>query len=291
MGGFQIIRRLHRLRISTTSETRPEVYAEEIAAYRRAVQDIASSPQGLRALEQYNAGDEAGALVILDDLRAARDLAAAQRIAQLALDAWERQKLPIEDVRARYQEITTLDPVGFWNWWELARLYSLSGETAKALSAITTGQRVATDNEQKSAAALKLGDYQKANGDIASAAASYTQALDLARSIDATGTGVHRNVFRGHIKLGTASLELGDTEKALDNYRESLALAVQQDAAGAGDGSIQADIALAHEHVGEAYLRMGDLAAASKSFDDGMRCQRRLKSDPHRRLESDPPCR
>ncbi len=41
---------------------RDRVYAEEIATYRRAVEDIAATPQGLAALTRFNAGEEAEAL-------------------------------------------------------------------------------------------------------------------------------------------------------------------------------------------------------------------------------------
>lgn len=67
---------------------RDRVFAAEIASYRLAVEDIASTPEGL----------------------AARDLAAARRIAQLALDAWQRAKVTTESVIVRYEEITGLDP-------------------------------------------------------------------------------------------------------------------------------------------------------------------------------------
>ena len=53
-------------------------YAEQIAIFRGAVSDIASTPEGLAALARYNAGDQVGALAILDKLQAA-DEAARQR--------------------------------------------------------------------------------------------------------------------------------------------------------------------------------------------------------------------
>ena len=50
-------------------------YAEAIAQFRTSVADIAASPEGVAALAQYNAGDEVGALAVLDRLRAANDAA------------------------------------------------------------------------------------------------------------------------------------------------------------------------------------------------------------------------
>ena len=48
----------------------------EIAVFRAAVEDIAKTPEGVAALARFNAGDEMGALAVLDDLRAARDAGA-----------------------------------------------------------------------------------------------------------------------------------------------------------------------------------------------------------------------
>src|ERR1017187_2557539 len=58
---------------------RDRAYSQEIAVFRAAVQDIAATPEGAAALARFNAGDEIGALAILDGLRAARDAARQKR--------------------------------------------------------------------------------------------------------------------------------------------------------------------------------------------------------------------
>jgi hypothetical protein len=63
------------------------VYAQQIASFRNAVQDIAATPKGAAALARFNSGDENSALAILDDLRKADDAA--------------RKKLPISKARRR----------------------------------------------------------------------------------------------------------------------------------------------------------------------------------------------
>lgn len=109
---------------------RDRAYAREIAVFRRAVEDIASTPEGERALRQFNAGDELGALSVLDRLRAARDsarqaraniesAAEGRRIATLALEARARGKLDTSVVIARYEDVTRLDPGEHWDWVEL----------------------------------------------------------------------------------------------------------------------------------------------------------------------------
>ena len=62
-------------------------YSTEIETLRAAVEDIAATPEGLRALALFNDGDEVGALAILDDLRAAHDRARAARVAFEAMRA------------------------------------------------------------------------------------------------------------------------------------------------------------------------------------------------------------
>jgi hypothetical protein len=100
---------------------RDRAYAQEIAIFRAAVKDIAATPEGANALARFNAGDEDGALAILDELRAALDTARqkradiesaaeARRIAALALEARTRGKLTTAKVIARYEEVTRLDP-------------------------------------------------------------------------------------------------------------------------------------------------------------------------------------
>jgi len=58
---------------------RDRAYAQEIAVFRAAVESIAATPEGTAALAGFNAGDEIGALGVLDDLRAARDAARKKR--------------------------------------------------------------------------------------------------------------------------------------------------------------------------------------------------------------------
>ncbi len=65
---------------------RDRAYAQEIAVFRAAVSDIAATPAGLAALARFNAGDEAGALAILDDVRRAAALPGFCRVDILPAD-------------------------------------------------------------------------------------------------------------------------------------------------------------------------------------------------------------
>ena len=132
--------------------TRDRAYAEEIAVFRKAVQDIVTTPEGVVALARYNAGDEVGALSILDKLRAGRDAARrrratlesaaeGRRIATLALDARAKGKISTAQVIARFEEVTRLDPGVHWDWVELARLHKDAGSLAAAHHATADGRR------------------------------------------------------------------------------------------------------------------------------------------------------
>lgn len=121
-------------------------YSVEIAVFRGAVTDIASTPEGLDALAKYNGGDTQGALSILDKLRAARaaarrkaddiaDAADARTAAELALNFRDKGKVDTASVIARYEEVTQLDPGENWDWVELTRLYKDAGRLADAAKA------------------------------------------------------------------------------------------------------------------------------------------------------------
>jgi tetratricopeptide (TPR) repeat protein len=127
---------------------RDPVYAEEIAAFRREVQDIASTPEGLAALARYNAGDRVEAIALLDGLRQARDTARraredvesaaeARRIATLALDARGKGDPAFDTgaVIARYEAVVRLDPLHAPDWQRLAMLYRAAGRAEDAAAA------------------------------------------------------------------------------------------------------------------------------------------------------------
>jgi tetratricopeptide (TPR) repeat protein len=127
---------------------RDPAYAEEIAAFRREVEDIASTPEGLAALARYNAGDRVEAIAILDRLRQARDTARraradiesaaeARRIATLALDARGKDDPAFDTgaVIARYEAVVRLDPLHAPDWQRLAMLYRASGRAEDAAAA------------------------------------------------------------------------------------------------------------------------------------------------------------
>ena len=169
---------------------RDRAYAQEIAVFRKAVEDIAATPQGAAALARFNAGDEIGALTVLDNLRAARDAARqkradiesaaeGRRIATLALEARNRGKLATAQVIARYEEVTRLDPAVHWDWVELGRLYTDAGNLPAALRAARSAADTAENDRDRSVALDAIGDVQVAQGDLPAALTSYRASLAI----------------------------------------------------------------------------------------------------------------
>ncbi len=132
-------------------------YAEAILVFRSEVTDIASTPEGVAALAQFNRGEEVEALEVLYRIIAAadradqvaaegviravqaeRDRAAAARrrpAIALALDARNRSRLGTEKVITLYEDVTRLDPGEYDDWYQLVQLYIAAGRRADALTA------------------------------------------------------------------------------------------------------------------------------------------------------------
>jgi hypothetical protein len=138
-------------------------YATEVPVFRQAVEDLAATPEGAAALARFTAGDELGALGMLDDLRAGRNrgrgpaaavasAAEGRQIATLALEAMRRGKLSAAAVAVRFEELTELDPGVHWDWVELGRLYQVLGRLPDALRA---AERAAATAETTGTGALR----------------------------------------------------------------------------------------------------------------------------------------
>jgi tetratricopeptide (TPR) repeat protein len=177
---------------------RDRAYAQEIAVFRAAVEDIAATPEGAAALGRFNAGDEIGALAILDDLRAARDAARqkraniesaaeGRRIATLALEARAKSKLTTAQVIARFEEVIQLDPGVHWDWVELGRLYRDAGNLPDALRAAHMAADTAANVRDRSVALGEQANVQVAQGDLPAALDSYRASLRI-------GTGRYHHV-------------------------------------------------------------------------------------------------
>lgn len=203
---------------------RDRAYAHEIAVFRKAVEDIVATPEGVAALARFNAGDEPGALTVLDQLRAAHnaartkraDLESAEegrRIATLALEVRTKGKLTTAHVIARYEEVTRLDPGVHWDWVELGRLYEDSGNLPAALRAGQAAARTAEDERDKSVANDAIGDVLVAQGDLLGALKAFRASLAIREALaarDGGNTQWQRDLYVSYWRLA----DLAEQRKA-----------------------------------------------------------------------------
>jgi tetratricopeptide (TPR) repeat protein len=208
---------------------RDRAYAQEIAAFRKAVQDIVVTREGEAALRQYNAGDEVGALVVLDKLVDARErarqvrvnletAAERRRVATLALDAKNKGKVQNAAVIARFEEVTRLDPGLHWDWVELARLHREAGQLALSRVAATKAAENASGDRDRAAALAELGDVLVAQGDQTAAKRRYEESLEIVKRLaaaDPSSASLQRDLIVSHVKLHDVTAYAAHLEAAL----------------------------------------------------------------------------
>jgi tetratricopeptide (TPR) repeat protein len=225
--------------VASLSET-DAGYKAEIQAFRGAVTNIASTPEGLAALARYNAGDQVGALAILDRLQAADEAArqkltnvekavGERRIAALALDARDKSKVTTDSVILRYEAVVKLDRAEILDWRVLDRLYLAAGRTADARKAALASADPLNEDVQGDlmVGLSRTGVARKARGDLSGAARDYEEELAISRRRAAT----HPTSAGRQSDLSTALEDLGDVlsaqsnpRGALDAYHESLTI-------------------------------------------------------------------
>jgi tetratricopeptide (TPR) repeat protein len=269
---------------------RDRAYAQEIAVFRKAVENIAATPEGATALARFNAGDEIGALKVLDNLRAARDAARkkradiesaaeGRRIATLALEARNKGKLATAQVIARYEEVTRLDPAVHRDWVELGRLYTDTGKLPAALRAAQLAADRAENDRDRSVASDALGDVQRAQGNLTAALKSYGASLAIAKRLAKDDPGNlewQRDLSLSHERIGDVQRAQGDLPAALTSYRASLAIREQLAKANPSNAGWQNDLSVSHNKIGDVQFAQSNLPAALKSYGASLAIAKRL---------------
>jgi len=255
-------------------------YAQNIAAFRDQLQDIASTPEGEAALQQFNAGDQQGALNTLDRLRALRrqarrleDAADARHAATLALESHRTGKLDTKAVIDRYKEIVGLDPGVYDDWKTLGGLYLDSGQLADAESAAESAVTTARDDSERAIALNGLGDVLEAQGDLPKAQAKFEQSLKIDRQLaakDSTSQGLQREISVTLNKIGGILYGQGDVTDARKRYEESVKVARNLADAQPISGLAARDLSVSLLRLGDVLHAQGDLAGAYKQYQDGL---------------------
>lgn len=188
---------------------RDRAYAQEIAVFRNAVEDIAKSPEGAAALARFNAGDWPGARTIMQQIVSARararavavaiqDAADKRTFAALSLEARARGQEATAAVIALYEDVTRLDPGVHWDWVELGRLYQDKGDLPNARRAAQRAAETAANGRDRAVALNELGDVLVAQGDLAGARARFQESLDIAKRLadaDKSSASLQRDVW------------------------------------------------------------------------------------------------
>jgi tetratricopeptide (TPR) repeat protein len=270
-------------------------YAAQIAVFRGAVSDIAATPEGAAALARFNAGDEAGALDILDRLRAADDrmrqaradlesAAQGRRIAALAMEARARGRVTTAAVISRYEDVVRLDPGVFEDWIRLGRLYQAAGRLADARGADQTAARLAPGDRAGSIAQNELGDVLAAQGDLAGARAAYEQGLATARRLAAAGpAGVEaqHDIAASLDRIGYLRGAQGDLAGARAAYDEDIAILRRLAGADPQNAGLARDLSAGLVQLGDAQRAQGQLEPARRSYEESLAIARRLAgADP-----------
>jgi tetratricopeptide (TPR) repeat protein len=270
-------------------------YKAEISTFRGAVTGIASTGEGAAALARYNAGDQAGALAILDKLQAADELArqkatdiqkaAGERhIAELASDARDKGKVTTDSVIIRYEGVVKLDPGVFWDWIGLDRLYQDAGRLADARRAAETAAKVADNDREKSAALEGLGNVLQLQGDLAGAGKASAEMLATLRRLaaaDPSNAGAQRDVADALNRTGEVLEDQGDLVGAGKAYAECLAIVRRLAAADPTNANAQRVVAAALEYTGEVLQAQGDLVGAGRAYAEDLAIDRRVAAaDP-----------
>ena len=200
------------------------MYREEIAILRASVNDITSIPDGAAALARHNAGDEAGALPILDDLTRARDKARQKRelmesasdrrqSATLAIDARDNGKITTEQSIARFEEVTQHDPGVHWDWVQFGCLYRSLGRLSDASAASQLATYTADSERDHDVALNELGNAQERHGEVAATMASYRKAIAIAETVaghDPSNSDWLHRIPVSYKNLGDVQLMQGD---------------------------------------------------------------------------------
>ncbi len=265
---------------------RDRVYAQEIAVFRKAIEDIVAMPEGAAALARFNAGDEPGALLVLDQLRAAHDAARkkradlesameGRRIATLALEARRKGKQTTAQVITRYEEVTRLDPGVHWDWVELGRLYQAAGNLPAALRAAQAAAKTAENDRDRSVANDAIGDVVVAQGDLPGALTAYRASHTIFETLakrDPGNTAWQRDLSVSHIKIGDVLVAQGDLPAALTSYRASLTIRETLAKRDPGNTVWQRDLIVSYVKLSEV---TGDKAYVRKALDIAQTMQTR----------------
>jgi tetratricopeptide (TPR) repeat protein len=268
-------------------------YAAQIEVFRGTVTDIAATPGGVQALERFNAGDEVGALTILDQIRAGNekmraeklrleDAADARRIARLALEARNRGKITIDKAIARFEEVVKLDPGVAADWQELERMYLETGKLTEARKAVDSMAAAARNDFEHVGALRERADVLVHQGDLSGARSAAEEALKLSRRLlaaDPADRDMQLQFAAVLQQFGEVARRQGDLASAENAYNEEVAY-MRRRATGPNASDVDRH-ALASDllHLADTLIQRGEMHKARDAIEENLSLLRAFQAN------------
>lgn len=276
---------------------RDAAYAADLALLQLAGEQLLATPEGLRALELYNAGGPgafAAADAVLGEIEAARakaraaaaeaQLAEDRRVrARFASDANRRGLAPLSAAIERWQAVVALGRPVTRDWLTLTDLFSEAGQILAAQGAADQAIAVAANDFDRMLGLGRKGDALQLAGSSSAARDAFRAAMVIARARLAKAPDdpdAMWSVTALLRKQGSVALDFGEIAAARADFAEALRLDTRRQAL-TPKLEIQRDIAVNLELLGDVEAAEGKSAAALAAVRDGVdRARAILAADP-----------
>jgi tetratricopeptide (TPR) repeat protein len=257
--------------------------------------DIAAAIAAAR--DKLSRVDTAGALGGLAAKIAEEEQARRQRLIPLLREkaTIERLTYDHEAAQATLRQMLALNPDDVWGWIDLGDLHDTTGASNEALAAYRRSFDAAEHlaradpgnagwQRDLSVSHERIGDVQRAQGDLAAAQLSFQAALAIRERLaqaDPGNAGWQRDLSVSHDRIGDVQKAQGDLAAARLSFQASLAIRERLAQADPGNAGWQRDLSVSHSRIGDVQKAQGDLAAARLSFQASLAIRERLaRADP-----------
>lgn len=271
---------------------RDRAYAQQIAIFRGAVEDIVATPEGRAALEQFNAGNRALALSELDRLQAESErmraeranienAAGRRRVANIAFNAIG-DGVTTAEVIERFEAVVAIDPNVSADWTTLADLYHAANRVSDATRASRIAVERATSDAQRTSALRRLAEnLQRSNDPGASDA--YLQLLTLDRAaFEADQNNVRNRLYYAQTLIDVASYvaragQTGAAEQLFLQAQVLLLAAPQEPSLMDWATNLRVNISVSHAGIynyNQDYARQAEQGAAAMALAEAALARR-----------------
>lgn len=259
-------------------EGRDELVAAKVAAYRDALAAETATTDAVidAAMQLFREGREAEAYDVLD-ARADRKLAAWCAVGSLAAGT-----RTLDDVIARFEQLTSLEPSLAAAWIQLATLYSRADRRADAVRAATAAYKLL---ERKPASRARgyqlheLSDLMLRNDDLVGAQKAIERLVSELRPqsrVRSPSNDVLHDLSMALDQLAIVMMKRGNLAGARARLNEGLKLIRTMIARSPPPYIAHIDLARTLERLGDVAMEEHDPPEARKHYDEAVRLNRSL---------------